>query len=259
MAILKSGKRRELRDSAFAYVDSSGRRRLPINDEPHVRNALARFSQVVFESDEARDRARSRLLRAAKKYGIVPVGFIDGQFRATGPRSLPTGAVTFLVTDIQDSTGLVHGLGDRWAPVLADSRRIIRNEVSRTGGREVDARGDEFFAVFKRSASAADAAVAIQRAFDAHAWPEGFRVRVRAGIHSGRPTLTDHGYVGVAVHAANRVAAAGVGGQIVISRAAQRAMADELPSGASLRDLGQHRLRGLPEAEQLYELAIDDR
>jgi class 3 adenylate cyclase len=256
MAILKGVKRKELRDSAFAYVDSSGRRRLPINDEPHVRNALARFSQVVFESDEARDRARSKLLRAAKKYGIVPVGFIDGQFRATGPRSLPTGAVTFLLTDIQNSTGLVHRLGDRWASVLGDSRRLIRTAVRRAGGREIDARGDEFFAVFKRAASAAEAAVAIQRAFHAHRWPEGFSVQVRAGLHAGRPTLTDTGYVGLAVHAANRVCSAGSGGQIVLSRAALRAMGDELPPGVSVVDLGAHRLRGIPDTEQLYELAI---
>ena len=187
MATLKSVKRTELRDSAFAYVDSSGRRRLPINDEPHVRNALARFSQVLFESDEARDRARSKLLRAAKKYGIVPIGFIDGQLRATGPRSLPSGSVTFLLTDIQDSTGLVHRLGDRWASVLTDSRRLIRTAVRRAGGREVDARGDEFFAVFKRAASAAEAAVAIQRAFHAHRWPEGSMSRcARASTLAGR-------------------------------------------------------------------------
>ena len=94
-----------LRDSDFAYVDSHGRRRLPIHDAPHVRNALARFNQVQFEDDEARDRARRRLLRAAKKYGIVPIGFMDGQLRRQGQRALPSGAVTFLLTDIQDSTG----------------------------------------------------------------------------------------------------------------------------------------------------------
>src|SRR5438128_6599585 len=74
--------RAELPDSAFAYIDSRGRRRLPINDEAHVRNALARFNQVAFEDDAARERARKRLLNAAKKYGIVPVGFITGQLRS---------------------------------------------------------------------------------------------------------------------------------------------------------------------------------
>src|SRR2546426_6157059 len=73
--------RAQLPDSAFAYIDSTGSRRLPINDEAHVRNALARFNQVRFEDDAARERARTRLLRAAKRFGIVPVGFIDVQFR----------------------------------------------------------------------------------------------------------------------------------------------------------------------------------
>jgi class 3 adenylate cyclase len=258
VATLRSTKRSELRDNAFAYVDSRGRRRLPIHDESHVRNALARFSQVLFEDDGARDKARSRLLRAAKKYGIVPIGFMDGQLRASGPRSLPSGAVTFLLTDIQDSTGHVHRLGDGYAALLADARRMIRAAVRRAGGREVDARGDEFFAVFKRAPSAVDAALAIQRAFRDHAWPSGEPVMVRMGIHSGRPTLTDSGYVGLAVHATARVSAAAHGGQILVSRAVIRAIGEELPVGATFVDLGVHRLRGLPEPETLFEVTVAD-
>jgi len=82
MAKLTSRERDQLPDSAFAYVDSKGKRRLPINDEAHVKNALARFAQVRFESEAARDNARKRLLRAAKKYGIVPVGFMTSQLEA---------------------------------------------------------------------------------------------------------------------------------------------------------------------------------
>ena len=82
MSQLNAKKRSQLPKSAFAYVDSKGRRRLPINDEPHVRNALARFNQVAFEDDAARERARKRLLSAAKKYGIVPIGFMTGQLRS---------------------------------------------------------------------------------------------------------------------------------------------------------------------------------
>jgi hypothetical protein len=84
MARLKARKRARLPDRAFAYVDSRGRRRLPIHDKAHVRNALARFSQVAFEDDAARERARRRLLNAAKKYRIVPVGFITGQLQSEG-------------------------------------------------------------------------------------------------------------------------------------------------------------------------------
>src|SRR5437870_9822250 len=82
MARLKTGKRARLPDSAFAYVDSRGRRRLPVHDKAHVRNALARFKQVPFESDAARERARKRLLNAAKKCRIVPVGFITGELQS---------------------------------------------------------------------------------------------------------------------------------------------------------------------------------
>src|SRR5207249_1499080 len=82
MSQLNAKKRSQLPKSAFAYVDSKGRRRLPINDEPHVRNALARFNQVAFEDDAARERARKRLLSAAKKYGIVPIGFMIGHVRS---------------------------------------------------------------------------------------------------------------------------------------------------------------------------------
>jgi class 3 adenylate cyclase len=258
VATLRSTKRSELRDNAFAYVDSQGRRRLPIQDAAHVRNALARFNQVVFEDDAARDRARTRLLRAAKKYGIVPIGFMAGQLRASGPRSLPSGAVTFLLTDIQDSTGLVHRLGDGYAALLADTRRMIRTAVRDAGGREVDSRADEFFAVFKHAPAAAGAAIAIQRAFRDHAWPSDEPVLLRMGMHSGRPTLTDSGYVGLAVHTTARVSALAQGGQILVSRAALRAMGEGLPMGVTFQDLGIHRLRGLPEPETLFQLLVED-
>ena len=132
MARLDSGKRKDLRDTAFAYVDPTGRRRLPIHDESHVRNALARFNQVIFEDEAARDRARTRLLTAAKRYGIYPVGFITGQLRAGGAGGLPTGPVTFLMTDIEGSTALLLQLGERYATVLADARRTSRTTVRLT-------------------------------------------------------------------------------------------------------------------------------
>jgi hypothetical protein len=106
---LSARQRALLPDKAFAYIDAEGRRRLPIHDEAHVRNALARFDRVAFEADADRDRARGRLLNAAKKYGIVPVGFITGQLQSErSARSLdfsafPTGVVTFLLTDIEAS------------------------------------------------------------------------------------------------------------------------------------------------------------
>jgi class 3 adenylate cyclase len=375
MSQLNSRKRAQLPKSAFAYVDSKGRRRLPINDEPHVRNALARFNQVAFEDEAARERARKRLLEAAKKYGIVPIGFMTGQLRSqmseavagrlvielgqvgtpaelerrlrtalrdpslsvlhwsesagtyldgagrptalpadgegravtllerqgrpmtalvhdravldnpdlvktvtaaarmavenerlrgqveaqvSEARTLPTGHVTFLSTDIEGSTGLLQRLGDRYASLLAEVRAIIRGSVHRTGGREVDARADEFFAVFDRAPAALEAALAIERTLRGRAWPDGVDVKVRAGIHSGRPTLTDSGYVGLAVHTVARICSAGHGDQILLSAAARDAVGRARPTGIRFRSLGSHRLRGLREPQVVFQVEAAD-
>jgi class 3 adenylate cyclase len=264
MSRLRAGKRARLPDRAFAYIDARGRRRLPIHDKAHVRNALARFNQVAFENDAARERARRRLLNAARKYRIVPVGFITGQLaseRRHGQRQaastaadLPTGFVTLLMTDIESSTALLRGLGDRYGTLLNEVRDLVRSAVSRAGGREIDARADEFFAVFERPAAAIEAAVAMQRALGDHAWPDGVKVQVRVGIHSGRPTLTDAGYIGIAVHTTARVCSAAHGGQIVVSAATRAAVGEAPPSAVRFRSLGRHRLPGLPDAEALFQV-----
>jgi len=256
MARLGAKERRQLPDSAFAYIDSGGRRRLPIHDAAHVRNALARFSQVAFEDDAARDRARSRLLRAAKKHGIMPIGFISAQLEPQ--RRLPTGPVTFLLTDIERSTELLGRLGDRYAPLLADVRRLVRAAVRQAGGTEVSARGDDVFAVFERAYEAVEGALAIQRAMGAGAWPDGTDVRLRIGLHRGRPALTDTGYVGLSVHAAARICFAAHGGQVVMSSAVRAAVSDSLTDGVSLKSLGAWRFRGLPEPVALFQVETAD-
>ncbi|HYT14228.1 MAG TPA: adenylate/guanylate cyclase domain-containing protein [Candidatus Nitrosopolaris sp.] len=269
MTHLDSKTRARLPNSAFAYIDSRGRRRLPINDQAHVRNALSRFNQTTFEDEAARDRARTKLLNAAKKYGIVPVGFITGQLqnvrirgeieaRASEVRTLPTGFVTFLLADIEDSTGLVRHLGDRYSGLLADVRRLLRGAIQKSGGREVDVRADELFAVFKQAASALDAALVIQRKLLVAVWPDDTRIRVRVGLHTGRPTLTDSGYVGIAVHTAARVCFAAHGGQIVLSRAARDAVGGSHAAGINFRDLGLHQLQGLPGLEALFQAEAAD-
>src|SRR5438876_2071619 len=136
--------RAQLPDSAFAYIDSRGRRRLPIHDAAHVRNALARFSQVVFEDETAMDKARTRLLRAAGKHGIVPIGFVSAQLKPQ--RKLPKGHVTLLMTDLESSTEHLERLADRYPALIADVRRLVRTAVRRAGGREVGARADDLFA-----------------------------------------------------------------------------------------------------------------
>lgn len=269
MANLSDAKRRQLPKTAFAYIDSAGRRRLPIYDEAHVRSALGRFNQVHFESDRARDEARTRLLRAARRFGVLPVGFIASQLRkersrgqadAQGRRveSLPAGTVTFLMSDIEGSTALLAELGDRYGAVLADVRRLIRAQVRRAGGHEVEVHADDFLAVFAKAPAALDAALAIQRRMRDKAWPGERTVRVRIGLHRGHPTLTDTGYLGLSVHAVARVCQVAHGGQVLVSRSAHEAVTDAPREGVTFRDLGQHRLRGFPRPDVLYQVDAPD-
>jgi class 3 adenylate cyclase len=269
MPSLSATARARLPASAFAYIDAQGRRRLPIHDASHVRNALSRFDQTAFENDAAREKARQRLLAGAKKYGIVPIGFFDGQLRnerlqaetrrpATDVASLPRGTVTFLMTDIEGSTELLRGLGDRYSKLLREVRTLIRAGVRKAGGHEVDARADEFFAAFRRPGPALVAAVAIQRGLQERAWPDGIAVGVRIGIHTGRTTLAETGYVGIAVHTASRVCAAGHGGQILLSTAARDALGLVRTDGITFRTLGRYSLAGLPEPEALFQVDATD-
>jgi class 3 adenylate cyclase len=256
MPPLRARERAQLPDSAFAYIDSRGRRRLPIHDASHVRNALARFGQVAFEDEAARDRARSRLLRAAKKHGIMPIGFINAQLQPQ--RKLPTGHVTFLLTDIEGSTELLARLGDQYAHMLRDMRRLVRAAVQGVGGREVSARGDDVFAAFERAPAAVEAALAIQRGMRDGAWPGDSDVRLRIGLHRGRPELTDTGYVGLSVHAAARICFAAHGGQIVLSSAVRSAVRGSLGDGIALQGLGAWRFRGLPEPIDMFQVEAPD-
>jgi class 3 adenylate cyclase len=229
---------------------------LPIHDEAHVRNALARFSRVSFEDEAGRDRARMRLLKAAQKLGIMPLGFVGAQLRPE--HKLPRGQVTFTLTDIEASTELLHRLGDGYGAVLSQLRRLLRAAVQHAGGREVDARGDELFAAFGRPASAVDAAVAIQRGVRSHTWADEVELRVRIGIHTGRPTLAETGYIGLSVHTVARVCTSAHGGQIVISSAARDALGSTLSDGIALKSLGTWRLSGLRESMELLQVGTAD-
>ncbi len=262
MARLSADERDKLPDRVFAYIDSRGRRRLPIGDEAHVRNALARFNQVDFEDDASREKARLRLLRAAKKFRIVPVGFIRSQLRAereigvadsTERVDLPSGFVTMMMTDIEGSTALLHRLGDGYAALLAELREVQRAAVDRHGSIVVEARADEFFAVSECPRSAVETAVAIQQELRTSRWRTDPPVRVRMGIHSGYPTLHAPNYIGMAVHTTARICAAAHGGQIIISDDTRIALTGMRPEGVRFKRLGSYRLRGIPEEQHLFQ------
>jgi predicted ATPase/class 3 adenylate cyclase len=175
----------------------------------------------------------------------------------TSVNALPTGIVTFLFTDIEGSTRLVQALGDRYAEVLAKHCRILRAAISNHGGIEVGTEGDSFFAVFPSGASALEATTSAQRALAAGRWPKDAQVRVRMGVHTGEGTLGGENYIGLDVHRAARIAAAGHGGQVVVSEATRAGIGTDLPAGTALRDLGAHRLKDLAMPEHLYQLEID--
>jgi predicted ATPase/class 3 adenylate cyclase len=159
-------------------------------------------------------------------------------------RDLPAGNVTFLFTDIEGSTRLLHELGERYGDVLAEHRRTLRNAFEACGGIEVDTQGDAFFVAFRRAVDALAAAAEAQRAL------QDGPVRVRMGIHTGKPVVTEEGYVGIDVHRAARVMAAGHGGQVLVSQTTR----DLLEEQVELRDLGEHRLKDLESPEHLYQL-----
>ena len=163
-------------------------------------------------------------------------------------RELPSGTVTFLFTDIDGSTRLLHELGERYVEVLAEHRRLLREAFEAQGGVEVDTQGDAFFVAFPRAQGALAAAAAAQAALGAGP------VRVRMGIHTGEPMVTDEGYVGMAVHRGARVMSAGHGGQVLVSEATQRLCGE----GFELLDLGPQRLKDMTEPQHLYQLGAGE-
>jgi class 3 adenylate cyclase len=258
VAKLGATERSRLSDRSFAYIDSQGRRRLPIHDASHVRNALARFRQVQFEDDAARERARTRLLQAARKFRIVPIGFIAGEIdaagRPTGP-TLPSGFVTMLMTDVEESTALVERLGPNFAALIDEMWAVLRVAVTNAGGHEVEARADEFFAVFEAPRSAVDAAIEIQRAFASRTFAGDLDVRVRIGVHSGYPTSTAANYIGLDVNTTSRITSLGHGGQVVASANTREAVRATNAAGVRFITLGDHRLRGIAQPVSLFQVA----
>ena len=172
-------------------------------------------------------------------------------------QGLPTGTVTFLFTDVEGSTQLLQRLGDAYTPLLEDHSRLIRASVEEAGGVEVSTEGDAFFCVFTSASQAVQAAISAQRALASHDWPDGVTVCVRMGLHTGDGSLGGDNYAGLDVHRAARIAAAGHGGQVLVSDTTRTLAEHALPEGVGLRDLGEHRLKDLTHPEQLFELVVE--
>ena len=172
-------------------------------------------------------------------------------------RTLPTGTVTFLFSDIEGSTRLARSLGAEWSRVLTEHRALLREAFAAGGGVEVSTEGDSFFVVFPTAVGAVIAAAAAQRALAAHAWPTDVEVRVRMGMHTTEAAqIADGTYAGVDVHRAARIMGAGHGGQILLSESTRALIQQALPEGLSLLDLGAHRLKDLPDPEALAQVCV---
>jgi class 3 adenylate cyclase len=171
--------------------------------------------------------------------------------------TLPAGTVTFVFSDVEGSTELLKRLGDRYGELLSEHRRIVRDVFGAHSGVEIDAQGDAFFFAFARARDAAAAAVEAQRAHAEHAWPDGERVRVRMGLHTGEPAVGDEGYLGLDVVRAARICTAGQGGHVLLSETTKALLGSSLPEGVSVHPMGERRLKDLDEPERVYELVID--
>ncbi len=171
-------------------------------------------------------------------------------------KALPGGTVTFLFTDIEGSTQLIHKLGDQYSQVLALQRQVLRSAFEQWRGSEVDTQGDAFFVAFTRASDAISAAAQAQESLAHQSWPGGVDVRVRMGLHTGEARLTQEGYVGMDVHRASRICSAGHGGQTLLSPSTAILVMNNLPENLRLRDLGEHRLKDLGFPEHLYQLDV---
>ncbi|MFZ0325448.1 MAG: adenylate/guanylate cyclase domain-containing protein [Actinomycetes bacterium] len=169
---------------------------------------------------------------------------------------LPQGTVTFAFTDIEGSTSLLKQLGDEYADVLTSHRQMVREVFGSSHGVEIDTQGDAFFYAFPRARDAVAAAATVQRAHAQYGWPGGVAVRVRIGLHTGEPTLTDEGYVGLDVVRAARLCGSCRGGQVLLSQVTKALVGPGLPEGVAVFPVGERELKDIDEPEVVYELAI---
>jgi DNA-binding NarL/FixJ family response regulator/class 3 adenylate cyclase len=171
-----------------------------------------------------------------------------------------SGTFTFLFSDIEGSTLLLRRLRDQYGEILTEHQRLLRTAFEEAGGHDIGTHGDAFFVAFRRPKDAVLAAVIGQRALAGHPWPPGVEPRVRMGIHTGEASIAGGQYLGLAVHRAARICAAGHGGQILLSQATYALLVDEEDDASILtvRDLGEQRLKDFERPVRIYQLVAPD-
>ena len=170
---------------------------------------------------------------------------------------LPSGTVTFLFSDIEGSTRLATEHAEAWPAILDRHKKIMRAAFEPAGGVEAGTEGDSFFVVFPSAPDAVAAAARAQRALAAEPWAPGTEVRVRMGMHTGEAGFSADTYAGLNVHRASRIAGVAHGGQVLLSDATRTLVADALPEGVDMHDLGTHRLKDLEHPERIWQLVIE--
>jgi predicted ATPase/serine/threonine protein kinase/DNA-binding CsgD family transcriptional regulator len=221
-----------------------------LDKDPRQRFANVRhFSRALEEAFDAEATGRTLFVPA---FGRAA----EREQSPSAPRNPPTGTVTLLFTDIEESTHLLQQSGDHYNSLLAEYRHLLQASFHSWNGYEADSRGDTFLVAFARATDAVVAAVEVQRALATHPWPEGMAIHVRIGLHTGEPTLTSEGYVGLDVHRAARIMSAGHGGQVLLSQTTAHLVEQDLPDDVNMRDLGEYRLKDLGRPKRLFQLDI---
>ena len=224
----------------------------PPEDEAHTSQRSQRIARTLAgEADGAGRMCNDQQITVAAKWGCA-----RGGDTGSVSRSLPTGTITFLFTDIEGSTRLLQRLGDDYGEVLGTHARLLREAAAGQGGCEVATQGDAFFIAFADARGAIGAAVDAQRSLLSHPWQHRSPVLVRMGLHTGTAAIVDGDYVGLDVHRASRIAGAAHGGQVVMSAETYHAV-DGSVEGVAFEDLGEHVLKDIDEPEHIRQVIAD--
>lgn len=228
-------------------------------------NALGETGKIALDYERCAEAMRADLeMEPSGETRLLYEKLTHGEVVSSGQMgTTPTifvqssGTVTFLFSDIEGSTKLLDRLGPDYAKLLAEHQDVIRATAEKYNGHEIDSQGDSFFFAFFRAADAVNFAAEAQRALASYKGPQDAILRVRMGLHTGEPMLARTGYVGMDVHRAARIGAAGHGGQVLLSPSTRALVENELPQGTTLRDLGEHKLKDLRYPVHIVQLTIE--